>query len=374
MLLGAAVLWRSSDDQLERETGGNHADGGIDLAEAAGEPEIEPEAVRPKNRSSAPAARLRRSSRSLPWSPVPRLFAWRPPSLRPPFPLPRPAITECLRDPGNGRREAYPHLPDARYDFMTPSRLLLIVLTLWGLFMIVPDVIRVAQPLGSFGFYADNDGLIYDVAGPFDDRGQVARLAGGHADRRPARSLAPQMQPQRPRDMRLCAGCDRRREYVLPGRQAVIPLVAGHGQPARDVTLVAAQRPSNFVVRAVLLLDQIAGIAVVIAAAWLVWTRPSAMSWGFFLYVNWFNPGQAYAFYAILQQWPLLLLAQDFAGCFAQAVGLCGTDSFRYAGAQRRNRSAMASSRACSALSRPDLRARAGCVLWQCAGLSAPRW
>ena len=49
------------------------------------------------------------------------------------------------------------------------------------------------------------------------------------------------------------------------------------------------------------LLCQIAGIAVVIAAAWLVWSRPSAMSWGFFLYVNWFNPGQEYAFYAILQ-------------------------------------------------------------------------
>jgi hypothetical protein len=48
------------------------------------------------------------------------------------------------------------------------------------------------------------------------------------------------------------------------------------------------------------------------------------MSWGFFLYVNWFNPGQAYAFYAILQQWPLLLLAQDIAGCFAQAAGYAG--------------------------------------------------
>ena len=48
------------------------------------------------------------------------------------------------------------------------------------------------------------------------------------------------------------------------------------------------------------------------------------MSWGFFLYVNWFNPGQAYAYYAILQQWPLVLLAQDIAGCFAQAIGYAG--------------------------------------------------
>jgi hypothetical protein len=35
----------------------------------------------------------------------------------------------------------------------------------------------------------------------------------------------------------------------------------------------------------VVALDQIAGILVVVAAAWLVWTRPGPMSWGFFLYV-----------------------------------------------------------------------------------------
>ena len=29
--------------------------------------------------------------------------------------------------------------------------------------MIVPDVLRVVQPLGSFGFYVDNDGMIFDV-------------------------------------------------------------------------------------------------------------------------------------------------------------------------------------------------------------------
>src|SRR6478735_4588805 len=34
---------------------------------------------------------------------------------------------------------------------------------------IVPDLWRVVQPLGSFGFYANNDGLIYNVTGPFDD-------------------------------------------------------------------------------------------------------------------------------------------------------------------------------------------------------------
>jgi hypothetical protein len=207
---------------------------------------------------------------------------------------------------------------------MTPSRLLLIGLTLWGLAMIVPDLLRVAQPLGSLGFFANNDGLIYDVAGPFVEQADSPAWQAGI---RPGDRLDLSRLRCSLKDLATCGyalaalgGV----EYVLPGRQAVIPLAARDGQPAREVTLVAAQRPSNFVIRLVLLLDLIAGIAVVIAAAWLVWTRPSAMSWGFFLYVNWFNPGQAYAFYAILQQWPLLLLAQDVAGCFAQAAGYAG--------------------------------------------------
>jgi tryptophan-rich sensory protein/uncharacterized small protein (DUF1192 family) len=45
------------------------------------------------------------------------------------------------------------------------------------------------------------------------------------------------------------------------------------------------------------------------------------MSWGFFLYVNWFNPGQVYAFEAILAQWPTILLAHDLTTVFAQAAG-----------------------------------------------------
>lgn len=53
---------------------------------------------------------------------------------------------------------------------MTRSRILLIGLLLWGLAMIVPDLMRVGWPLGSFGFFANNDGLIYDVTGPFPDK------------------------------------------------------------------------------------------------------------------------------------------------------------------------------------------------------------
>jgi hypothetical protein len=207
---------------------------------------------------------------------------------------------------------------------MTAGRLLLIVLAAWGLLMIVPELVRVAQPLGSLGFFANNDGLIYDVAGPFDDEADSPAWRAGI---RVGNQIDLERMRCTPGDHARCGdalavlgGVD----YVLPGQALTIALAAGEAGPAREVTLVAEQPPSNFVERAVLVLDQLAGIAVILAAAWLVWTRPGAMSWGFFLYVNWFNPGQAYAFYAMLQQWPALLLVQNFAGCIAQAVGYAG--------------------------------------------------
>lgn len=38
----------------------------------------------------------------------------------------------------------------------------------------------------------------------------------------------------------------------------------------------------------------------------------------------WFNPGQIFTFYAILQRWPALLLAQNAAGTVAEAAGYVG--------------------------------------------------
>jgi hypothetical protein len=207
---------------------------------------------------------------------------------------------------------------------MIRARILLVGLLLWGLAMIAPDLLRVAHPLGSFGFYANNDGVIYTVTGPFPDEASSPAWRAGLR-------VGDQLDLSRLRcSLKHLTSCGNALaalgglEFVLPGRKLTLDVVARDGFPARHVTLVAEQRPSNFLVRGVLILDQIVGILVVIAAAWLVWSRPSAMSWGFFLYVNWFNPGQSYAFYAILQQWPALLLAQNLAGCVAQAAGFAG--------------------------------------------------
>src|SRR5438034_2463424 len=206
---------------------------------------------------------------------------------------------------------------------MAPHRPLLIGLLLWALLMIVPDLARVAQPLGSFGFYANNDGLIYDVASPFPD---TTKSPAWKAGIRQGDRIDLARMRCFPYDAATCASALAVLggvQYVLSGRSATISLVSTSGVP-RQVTLVAEEAPANWLVRGVLILDEIAGILVVLAAAWLVWTRPGRMSWGFFLYVIWFNPGQAYVFYAFLQQWPPALLAQDAAACLAQAAGLAG--------------------------------------------------
>ena len=207
---------------------------------------------------------------------------------------------------------------------MTRQRILLIVLLAWALVMIVPDVLRVVQPLGSFGFYADNDGMIYDVTGPFDAESDSPAWKAGIRD---GDKLALSKLRCFPCNRTICrnalmvlGGV----QLVLPDREATFELKATGDHPARQVTLKAAPVPANPFERFIVLIDQIAGILVVVAAAWLVWTRPGAMSWGFFLYVIWFNPGQFYTFYALLQQQPLLLLAQNLASAIAEAVGYVG--------------------------------------------------
>src|SRR5207247_622111 len=156
----------------------------------------------------------------------------------------------------------------------------LLVLLVWALGMIAPDLMRVVQPLGSFGFYANSDGLIYDVAGPFSDN---AASPASKAGIREGDRIDLQRMSCLPYDAMRCAsvlavlgGI----QYVLPDRVAVIHLAATPDRAARQVTLVAAERPTNWLVKFVLLLDGIAGILVVLGAGWLAYKRPGPMTSG----------------------------------------------------------------------------------------------
>ena len=92
----------------------------------------------------------------------------------------------------------------------------------------------------------------------------------------------------------------------------------------REVKLTAEPRPMNRLLDVVVVLDTIAGVLVVLGAAWLVWTRPGLMTWGFFIYVIQFNPGQAFQFWAWLQLWPRVLLAQNVIFLVMQAAAYTG--------------------------------------------------
>jgi hypothetical protein len=157
-----------------------------------------------------------------------------------------------------------------------------VALALWALAMVVPDLYRLYQPLGSFGFYANNDGIITDVQGPFPN--QTASPAFRVGLRVGDRLDLAQMRCNPIRTIRCASAMAALGGFRLVANQqrAELAMAAAPGRPAREVNIVAEQRPYNGWVLAVLLLDQVAATLVILAAAWLVWTRPGIMTWGFF--------------------------------------------------------------------------------------------
>lgn len=204
------------------------------------------------------------------------------------------------------------------------GRFALAVLLAWALAMIVPDFRRVWEPLASVGFYANSDGLIYDENGPFERNEQSPswRLGIREGDRLDLEAMRCQGEasPGCGYVLAVLGGF----EYLLPKTEIVVRLEPGSPSGIQSATLVAEPLRTGIVFRAIMLLDVLAGIAVILAAAWLVWIRPGPMSWGFFLYVSWYNPSQGFVFYAFLQHWPTLLLAQDILGAFLQGAALAG--------------------------------------------------
>jgi hypothetical protein len=204
------------------------------------------------------------------------------------------------------------------------GRIALLLLTVYALAMIVPDVFRVVRPLGSFGLAMDGDGRIYDVRGPFDsehdspawraglrigDRLDLAAMSCASVDTSACASLLSQW-----------GGVT----YVTAGREATLVVASAAERSGREVRLTAEPRPLNRLLDVVVALDTIAGVLVVLGAAWLVWTRPGLMTWGFFVYVIQFNPGRAFQFWAWLQLWPRALLAQNVIFLVMQAAAYTG--------------------------------------------------
>ena len=151
------------------------------------------------------------------------------------------------------------------------GRILLALLTLYALAMIAPDLTRIVRPLGGFGLATNADGLIYDVRAQFlADEDLPAWRAG----LRPGDRLDIAAMRCVPIDTEICAttlALWGGYTYVLPGREGTLLLAPTPDHPARQVTLIAQRRPLSVAVDLVMLLTQVAGILVVLGAAYLVW-------------------------------------------------------------------------------------------------------
>ena len=210
---------------------------------------------------------------------------------------------------------------------MTRGRWLLVALTFWALAMIVPEFYRVFGPLGSFGLVSDNDGRIVDVVSPFEQAADSPAARAGIAvgdkiDLQAMRCL--------PSDLRSCRslltvlGGLAGSQAVLPHREIELTIVPADGGAPKLVHLTAAVAPRGWGESLVVLADTLVGMLVVGAAFRLVWLLPGAMTWGFFLYAIWFNPGQTFTYYALLQPWPVAVLAQEVCEAIAQGAALGG--------------------------------------------------
>src|SRR5215472_4222916 len=158
------------------------------------------------------------------------------------------------------------------------GRALLVALTLWALAMVIPDFYRLYKPLGSFGFYANNEGIITDVQGPFL---QEADSPAYRAGLRPGNRIDLEQMRCIPISTLRCASAMAALggfRLVANQQRAQLVMAPAPGRPARVVDIIADQRPYDGWVLAVLLLDQVAAMLVILAAAWLVWTRPGVMT------------------------------------------------------------------------------------------------
>jgi hypothetical protein len=207
------------------------------------------------------------------------------------------------------------------------GRLLLILLTAWSIAMIVPAFQRIFDELGSLGITVDNDGVVTDVVSPFRSAGESPAAISGivPGDRLDLRAMRciPIGSLQCFSIVTVLGGSGGMQALLL-NRQATLIIRPVSGGLTRVVRLQAVPAPLSWPERVVLLADTIVGVIVIAVAFWLVWTRPSWMTWGLFLYVIWFNPGQVLAYYAVLQLWPPAIFAQEVAESLATGAAFAG--------------------------------------------------
>lgn len=204
-------------------------------------------------------------------------------------------------------------LPASRF-----VRFAILVLAGWGVLTIAPDLLRVLGDYDALSFSADNDGYIYEVTPPKTGASDTVQ-PGDRIDLR--RSALPDLLAvfggmggmqyvRRDLDVHL---------YICP---KAAPVCSSATSELRHFK--SSPSPLGLMTRLMLFADEILGMGFIGLAAVIVWQRANLMTWGFFLYALWFNPGQYFTFYAELQRLPWALLIQESAQAIFQGAGYAG--------------------------------------------------
>lgn len=194
------------------------------------------------------------------------------------------------------------------------GKVCVLLLACWALAVIVPDFWRVYGTFGSLGFVANNDGLITDVSA--EGRIVPPVTVGDRLDLK--RTKLPDL-------LEVYAGMGGM-QYVALGQVSHFYIFRHSGQDEVSElhTATAVPKPLDLSTRIPLFLDQCFGIFFILLATFLLLQRPSVMTLGFFLFSLWYNPGQAYVCYILLERWPWLLILQELLQAFVLALGYIG--------------------------------------------------
>jgi hypothetical protein len=207
-----------------------------------------------------------------------------------------------------------------------PIRLFIILLTVWGLAVIIPDCTRPFEPLGSIGMTADNNGRIISVdpGGPADRDGVIPAHGGKAGDYIDLQTSdvrnVPEKRALKDGLIEVFGGLGGM-QYLRIGEPVELRLVEPNGKHVL-VTIKATEEDLSVAGDIVLELDQVLGIGFILLAAFLAWNYPRRSTLGFFLFSIWFNPGQYFTFYAWLPA--NVVVYQEALQAIFEAAGIVG--------------------------------------------------
>ncbi len=198
------------------------------------------------------------------------------------------------------------------------ARVAVLLLVAWSVFINLSDVARIFVPLASLGFSADNDGRVTEVLSP-PALGKLQE--GDHIDL--SENCRRGLDSKKCADVLAVVGGLAGSEY-LASWHAPVDLTAVRDGRQFNVSLAPQIRPLTGTAWLFLIVDEALTLIFIFVATAMVWQLPNSMTWGFFAYALWFNPGQVYFTYALLQMAPAWMLVEEVLQSAALAVGYAG--------------------------------------------------